>query len=87
MRARIKFFGLAFAKSGAMSENINGTPEKLIYNTREAAAKLGCSPDKIYSLIKAGLLRASFASRHKMIPKAELDRFLATTCRSPRVGT
>ena len=50
--------------------------EKLAYNSKEAAAALGQSEQTIYRLIKRGHLKACSVLRHKVIPRAELERFL-----------
>jgi excisionase family DNA binding protein len=56
----------------------NPLPERLAFSPREAAEALGVSRETIYRLLARGKLRASPFLRHKLIPKAELQRFLAS---------
>lgn len=52
---------------------------KLAYSMDEAAQVLGVSYMTIHRLLKRGLLRSSNAIRHKVIPHAEIERFLKVT--------
>ena len=52
---------------------------RLAFSMREAAELLGVSYITMHRLIQRGLIRASGALRHKVIPKSELDRFLRNT--------
>jgi predicted site-specific integrase-resolvase len=45
----------------------------------ETAKILGVSYVTVHRLLKRGLLRSSSATRTKMIPRKEIERFLATT--------
>lgn len=49
---------------------------QLAYTMRETAAILGVSYITVHRLLKRGKLRASDAIRNKVIPRAEIDRFL-----------
>ena len=49
---------------------------RLAFTVSETAAMLGLSPKSIRRLLDLGLLRASKALRHKVIPKSEIHRFL-----------
>lgn len=49
---------------------------RLAYSTKEAAAAIGQSEQTIRRLIKRGHLGACSVLRHKVIPAAELQRFL-----------
>jgi excisionase family DNA binding protein len=59
------------------------TPEgglpRLAYTVKETAVILGISTISVYRLIERGLLRSSSALRHKVIPAAEIERFLEAT--------
>ena len=54
-------------------------PPRLAYSVKEAAQTLGVSTKTIRRLLARGLLRASKALRHKLIPAAEIKRFLDET--------
>jgi len=43
------------------------------------AAKFGISQKSVYRLLDRGLLKASSALRKKMIPKASVAQFIATS--------
>jgi excisionase family DNA binding protein len=60
------------------SEQTPGLP-RLAFNIWEAAEILGVSPVTVRRWIKGGLLKCSWASRHKLIPLAEIERFLKDT--------
>jgi len=49
---------------------------RLAYTMRETAEILGVSYITVHRLLKRGKLRASDAIRSKIIPRAEIDRFL-----------
>jgi excisionase family DNA binding protein len=49
---------------------------KLAYSMEETAQVLGVSYITVHRLIKRGLLKASPALRHKLIPIVEIQRFL-----------
>jgi len=49
---------------------------RLAYTMKETAGILGCSYITIHRLIKRGKLRASSATRKKIIPVVEVERFL-----------
>ena len=52
---------------------------KLAYSAHETAEILGVDYFTVLKLIKRGLLRSSNALRHKLIPHAEIERFLRVT--------
>lgn len=52
---------------------------RLAYSVKEAADLLGVSEKSIRRLIDRGLLKASRALRHLLIPKKEIERFLEQT--------
>ena len=52
---------------------------RLAFTMRETAEILGISYTSVLRLVKRGLLRASTALRHKVISRAEIDRFLKAT--------
>jgi excisionase family DNA binding protein len=60
------------------SDQMPGLP-RLAYNIREVADILGVSTVTVCRWIKSGLLKCSWASRHKLIPLAEIERFLRDT--------
>jgi excisionase family DNA binding protein len=60
-------------------QTVEPKPTKLVYTAQEAADALGICLDSVYRLIKRGHLRSSNVLRTKIIPKAELDRFLRAT--------
>ena len=70
------------AKTQASASNLpaeaKGLP-RLAYTMRETAEILGTSYITVYRLLQRGSLRSSLATRTKMIPKTEIERFLATT--------
>ena len=58
-----------------------GVP-RLAFTMRETAEILGVSYVTVHRLLQRGLLRSSLASRHKIISKVEIERFLKETSRS-----
>ena len=65
-------------KNAPTTEEVSSLP-RLAYNIREVAEILGVSPATIRRWIKTGLLKCSWASRHKLIPHSEIERFLKDT--------
>lgn len=53
--------------------------ERLAFSINETASILGVAPKTVRRLIQRGLLRSSNSLRHKLIPKQEIQRFLAQT--------
>lgn len=51
---------------------------QLAFSLREAAKIIGISYLSAYRLNRRGLLKSSPALRHKIIPLAEIQRFLST---------
>ena len=49
---------------------------RLAYSMQETADLLGVSYITVHRLLKRGLLKSSQALRHKIIPRAEIERFL-----------
>jgi len=54
----------------------NSENKRLAYTMKETAEILGISYITVHRLIKRGLLKNSRALRHKIIPAAEIERFL-----------
>lgn len=54
-------------------------PKRLAYTMRETAEILGLSYSTVHRLIQRRLLKASLAVRRKIIPRAEIERFLKET--------
>jgi excisionase family DNA binding protein len=52
---------------------------RLAYTMEETARILGVSYITVHRLLKRGKLRSSTALRHKLIPHAEIERFLKTS--------
>jgi len=61
------------------TESKSAPVPRLAYTMEEAAQSLGISYMSVHRLCKRGLIKASKALRHKMIPAAELERFLKET--------
>jgi hypothetical protein len=63
------------------TEKLDQTPglSRLAYNIRETAEIIGMSPATVRRWIKNDLLKCSSASRHKLIPLAQIERFLKDT--------
>ena len=59
---------------------------RLAYTMEETADLLGVSYITVHRLLKRGLLRSSNALRHKLIPRTEIERFLAETLSVSRPG-
>jgi excisionase family DNA binding protein len=57
----------------------NSKNKRLAYTMRETAEILGVSYITVHRLIKRGLLKNLKACRHKIIPAAEIERFLKET--------
>ena len=62
-------------------ENSDQTPAlpRLAFSISETAEILGVSNITVHRWIKGGLLKCSWASRHKLIPLSEIQRFLNDT--------
>ena len=63
------------------SENVSQQLPRLAYTMEETAQILGVSYITVHRWIKRGLLRSSSALRHKLIPTAEIERFLKSSLR------
>jgi excisionase family DNA binding protein len=50
---------------------------RLAFTMAETARILGCSYISVFRLVQRGKLRACSALRHKLIPRAEIEKFLA----------
>jgi excisionase family DNA binding protein len=63
------------------TENEDQKPglSRLALTMRETAEVLGVSYMTVHRLLKSGLLKSSFAVRHKLIPVSEIERFLKET--------
>jgi excisionase family DNA binding protein len=61
------------------SVNTNQPLPRLAYTMAETAKILGVSYITVHRLLKRGLLRSCSALRHKLIPGAEIERFLKST--------
>jgi excisionase family DNA binding protein len=55
---------------------------RLAFSMKETAEILGISYSSVHRLTRRGLLKSSAAFRHKLIPKSEIERFLASTLTS-----
>jgi excisionase family DNA binding protein len=64
---------------GKINFPVNSENKRLAFTVRETADILGVSYKTVHRLIKRGLLRNSKALRHKIIPAAEIKRFLEET--------
>ncbi len=53
------------------------TVEKLAFNTAELCQAIGVSRVSLYRLEQRGLLHPVPGLRHKLYPRAEVDRFLS----------
>lgn len=65
-----------------MPEVTKNTSERIFYSVKEVAAQFGSSKKSVYRWLDRGLLKASNASRHKMILKSSVDEFVLTTVSS-----
>lgn len=71
------------AKTSQNSAANNPLP-RLAYTMRETAEILGISYITVHRLLKRGKLRASDAIRNKVIPRAEIERFLRESTAHPQ---
>ncbi len=76
--------GVFWSERGFKQQNMSATAhpvvsEKEFYSVSEVAAKFGISQKSVYRLLDRGLLKASSALRKKMIPKASIVQFIATS--------
>jgi excisionase family DNA binding protein len=66
-------------KAGAFERAAEeGKLPRLAYSMQETAEILGLSYITVFRLVQRGLLRSVSATRHKLIPRKEIERFLAT---------
>jgi excisionase family DNA binding protein len=56
-----------------------GTPKRMGFTVKQTAELLGVGNETAYRLLKRGLLRSSSALRTKLIPRADIERFLKET--------
>ncbi len=68
----------AHANDNTTSTQLETLP-RLAYTMRETAEILGVSYITVWRLLQRGKLHASDAIRNKIIPRAEIDRFLQET--------
>jgi len=61
----------------AHSKHQPDSASRLAFTLRETAGLLGISYVSVHRLIKRGLLRPNRALRHKLVSRAEIERFLA----------
>jgi excisionase family DNA binding protein len=54
---------------------VNGEP--LLLGVREAARRLGIGRDRCYELVRRGELRAVAVGRRRLIPRSELEVWIA----------
>jgi excisionase family DNA binding protein len=66
-------------KNTPSPENAEPTLPRLAYTMQETAEILGVSYFTVHRWLKSGQLRCSSALRHKLIPAAEIERFLKDT--------
>lgn len=64
----------ASTKAAIAAQNPN--LPRLAYSIKEVGVMLGLSYPSVYRLVQRGLLKSSDALRHKIIPAAEVERFL-----------
>ena len=71
----------ATARGAAAFDKIDerGGLPRLAYTVKETAQMLGVCYFTVYRLIQRGFLRSSGATRTKLIPKKEIERFLNST--------
>jgi hypothetical protein len=63
---------------GDSSPTSGQTEKRLAFTIKETAGMVAMKPTSIYRLLKRGKLRAVPGFRHKIIPLAEIQRFLST---------
>jgi len=51
-------------------------PKKLMYKVQDVAQLLSMCPKSVHRLLQRGLLKASLASRHKLIPATSIEKFI-----------
>lgn len=66
---------IASARGRQASESL--PTERLAFGLHEVAAALGLSYSTVWRLVKTGKLRRVGGVRHVLVPRAEIDRFLA----------
>ena len=59
-------------------------PERLLYPMAEAAEKLGIHRTSLYALLKRGELTSATIGARRLIPEAELIRFIAARVQAGR---
>jgi len=78
----------AIPSPGPALQNVGNWPRdagklaRLAFTVAETGEVLGVSPATVYRLLKRGLLRSSSALRHKIIARAEIERFLKETSKA-----
>lgn len=61
-----------------MVTNLNGSV-RMFYSVTEVSQLFGISTKSVYRLLARGLLKSSSALRHKKIPLASIEEFMAKT--------
>jgi excisionase family DNA binding protein len=69
-------------RAASAEKSLEAAPLRLAYSVVETAEILGISEKTVRRLISRGLLRASHALRHLLIPRKEIERFLEDTTTS-----
>jgi len=67
-------------KIGSVSEKAL-VLDKFLYPVSEVADLFSISTKTVHRLLQRGLLQSSNAFRHKMITRASIEKFMATTCK------
>lgn len=76
----VRLYVASALSAGANMVKINETTaavERLVYTPAEASQALGVCRETLYRLIRAGRLRKIQGIRTSLIPRTELNRFLA----------
>jgi excisionase family DNA binding protein len=57
--------------------------EPLLVSVREAARLLGLGRDNTYALVRDGRLRSVGVGRKRLVPRIELERWIASELEAP----
>jgi len=70
---------MAIHRNAAKPTTEHSTIPRLAFSMHEAATALGLSPGKIRLMLQAGELRGVNAGRRRLVPRQELEKFLAVS--------
>lgn len=67
------------AETEHITQATKPTVERLTYTVEEAAGAIGCGRTSVFRLLREGKLRSIRVGSRRLIPREEIDRFIASS--------